>query len=145
MVLLQVGRRLPYSGYFRGVIFSWFSCSGGEPRNIYPRKTPRARAQNRRQTARPRNFFHEIAKITTFTKILPHEKYPLYGISSSTTRDQASQGRFPWTTLRLVSSPLPSFSSLFFTTAGLHVPYLPEYRSHRYISRTSKTGSLEII
>ena len=28
----------------------------------------------------PRNFFHEIAKITTFTKILPLEKYPLYGI-----------------------------------------------------------------
>ena len=72
---------IPYSEYFsRGVIFSWFSWSRGEPRNIYPRKTPRARAQNRRQAARPRNFFHEIAKITTFTKILPLEKYPLYGI-----------------------------------------------------------------
>ena len=67
------------AGIFRGVIFSWFSWSRGEPRNIYPRKTPRARAQNKRQTARPRNFFHEIAKITTFTKILPLEKYPLYG------------------------------------------------------------------
>ena len=32
------------------------------------------------QTAQPQNFFHEIAKITTFTKILPLEKYPLYGI-----------------------------------------------------------------
>ena len=71
---------IPYSGYFSGVIFSWFLWSRGEPRNIYPRKTPRARAQNRRQTVRPRNFFHEIAKITTFTKILPLEKYPLYGI-----------------------------------------------------------------
>ena len=70
------------AGIFRGVIFSWFSWSRGEPRNIYPRKTPRTRAQNRRQTARPRNFFHEIAKITTFTKILPLEKYPLYGICS---------------------------------------------------------------
>ena len=52
----------------------------GNEANIYPRKTPRARAQNKRQTARPRNFFHEIAKITTFTKILPLEKYPLYGM-----------------------------------------------------------------
>ena len=42
-------------------------------------------------------------------------------ISSSTTRDRASQGRFPWTTLRSVSSPLPSLSSLFFTAAGLDV------------------------
>ena len=75
-----VNRYYRIAGIFRGVIFSWFSWSRGEPRNVYPRTTPRARAQNRRQTARPRNFFHEIAKITTFTKILPLEKYPLYGI-----------------------------------------------------------------
>ena len=30
------------AGIFRGVIFSWFSWSRGEPRNIYPRKTVRA-------------------------------------------------------------------------------------------------------
>ena len=62
---------IPYSGYFSGGnIFSWFSWSRGEPRNIYPRKILCACAQNRRQTVRPRNFFHEIAKITTFTKII---------------------------------------------------------------------------
>ena len=43
-----------------------------------PTKNTAMCAQNRRQTVRPRNFFHEIAKITTFTKILPLEKYPLY-------------------------------------------------------------------
>ena len=32
------------------------------------------------QTSQPWNFFHEIVKITTFTKILPLEKYPLYCI-----------------------------------------------------------------
>ena len=30
------------AGTFRGVIFSWFSWSRGEPQNIYPRKTARA-------------------------------------------------------------------------------------------------------
>ena len=43
----------------------------------------RVRAQNGcglTHTARPRNFFHEIAKITFFTEILPLEKYPLYGV-----------------------------------------------------------------
>ena len=44
-------------------------------RGHYEKYTPRAR---------PRNFFHEIAKITTFTKILPLEKYPLYGRQSTT-------------------------------------------------------------
>ena len=46
-------------------------------------RIPRARAQNGcgfNANRAPRNFFHEIAKITTFTKILPLEKYPLYGI-----------------------------------------------------------------
>ena len=64
------------AGIFRGVIFSWFSWSRGEPRNICTRKSA-----NRVARPKPRNFFHEIAKITTFMKILPLEKYPLYGIS----------------------------------------------------------------
>ena len=51
-----------------------------------PRRVPRARAQNGfgfNANRAPRNFFHEIAKITTFTKILPLEKYPLDGAGTS--------------------------------------------------------------
>ena len=72
---------LPYSGYFsRGNIFVVFVVERRTTKYLHtkkrkPRRVPRARAQNREI------FFHEIAKITTFTKILPLKKYPLYGIT----------------------------------------------------------------
>ena len=86
-----IAKNYRIAGIFRGVIFSWFSWSRGEPRLLFthekprvktramrvPRVVPRARAQN---GCGSRD--HEKAKITTFTKILPLKKYPLYGITS---------------------------------------------------------------
>ena len=71
---------LPYSGYFSGGNIFMVFVVGRRTTKYLPTKTPHACTQNRRQTAQPRNFSHEIAKIMTFTKILPLEKYPLYGI-----------------------------------------------------------------
>ena len=77
---------IPYSWYFSGVIFSWFSWSRGKPRNIYTRTC----AKYVWQTVQPRKIFHELAKIATFTKILPHEKYPLYGMYIRICTDERS-------------------------------------------------------
>ena len=81
------------AGIFQGVIFSWFLWSRGELRNIYPRKNrestrvqrvvPRVCPKIGVVLMRPQNFFHEIPKITTFTKILLLKKYPLYGMHSN--------------------------------------------------------------
>ena len=75
------------AGIFGGVIFLWFLWSRGEPRNIYPRKTA---SQNKSHGCTACStacmltkwvwFFPQSGQIMTFTKIIPLQKYPLYGM-----------------------------------------------------------------
>ena len=77
---------IPYSGYFSGgKIFVVF---------VAERRTTKFLPTKRYcivwgvwfSILRPRKFFHELANNSLLTKILPPEKYPLYGIPTCTCR-----------------------------------------------------------
>ena len=70
---------VPYSGYFSGVKFSWFSWLRGEPQNILPTKQYCIVLGCGLVYRDHEHFLRTGQKFTAHENFTP-EKYPLYGI-----------------------------------------------------------------
>ena len=70
---------IPYSGYFSGGKSFMVFVVERRTTKLFIHKTVPHSIGVWFSVPRPRKFFHELAKNSLLTKILPPEKYPLYG------------------------------------------------------------------
>jgi hypothetical protein len=75
-------------------LFVW-ELLKGKQRNNLPTKLTIMHAHARVHAARPQIFFHEKVKSARNTKILPPEKYPLYGIIFTKTTKILPPEKYP--------------------------------------------------